>query len=88
MCVYVCVCLCVCVCVCVYVRKACKHDISRTVYGINLIFGILMAHGPRMVPIVFGARQRSLEVKRGQKVKSQKSLLLLGKMLDFHETWK
>ena len=34
--------------------RACKHEISRTIHWIHVIFGTKIAHGPKMCPIVFG----------------------------------
>ena len=36
------------------VTPACKHDISKTICAIYVICGILIAHDPKMCPIVFG----------------------------------
>ena len=35
-------------------KKACKHEISRTVPRIHGICGTQIAHGPQMIPIDFG----------------------------------
>ena len=46
-----------------------KDSISSCVTSRNLILGMCMAHNGKMIPIVFGAGQRSFGVTRGQKVK-------------------
>ena len=72
MCVRVCVCVCACVCVCVTLAR--KHDISKTVHVILVIYGTVIAHDLKMCPIVFGIRrghQRSDMDKKRNLIKEQ-----------------
>ena len=79
---YVCVYVCVRVCmyVCMYVcmlRLACKHDISKTICAIYVICGIVIAHGPKMCPIVFGSDVMHINEEAGLNVKILKCSYLL-----------
>ena len=46
------------------------YDISKTVCAIYVICGIVIAHGPKMCPIVFGSDVMHINEEAGLKVKS------------------
>ena len=50
-------------------KKACKHDISRTVHWMHDICGTQIAHSPQMIPIVFGINVMHINEYAGHKVK-------------------
>ena len=53
--------------------KACKHEISRMVKWIFVIFSIVVGHDPKMCPIVFGDDVMHINEGAGLNVKILKS---------------
>ena len=70
----------VCVCGWVYVCMgclACKHDISKSLCVMYVICGIVIAHGLKMCPIVFGSDVMHINEGAGLNVKILKCSYIL-----------
>ena len=75
---------CVCMYVCMYVcllRLACKHDISKTTCVMYIICGIVIAHDPKMCPIVFGNDVMHIDEEAGLNVNILKCYIFAIKSL-------
>ena len=73
-------------CVCV-LRLACKHDISKTICVIYVICGIVIAHDPKMCPIVFGSDVMHINEGAGLNVKILKCSYFNNRMSVFFHIW-